>query len=135
MGVSSQRMIVMLLLLNTMIALAADMYDTPRTLNEQYLTREDVIARGYAEEFKEEEPTVPTTDEQGYETTFGSGVSMGYTLIKAFFKGLVPYPITTSAYTTLPERVMVFGLNALKMLFWVLFILEAYLIIKNRKAT
>ena len=60
MGVNSHKLLIMIMLVNTMIALGADMYYSPQTVDQQYLTREDTIAQEYATSFKAEEEGTST---------------------------------------------------------------------------
>ena len=129
----SHKLIVILFLMNMMIHLSADMYFSPETVDEDYLSNEDTIARELGQDFKDERATPTSGTEQSFENTFGSGIGMGWNIAKAFFKGLVPWPVTVNTVQTSAEKMMVYGMNIFKGLFYMIVILEGYMIWKNRK--
>lgn len=135
MGVNTHRLFIIVVLLNTMVHLATAMYYAPELYDTSYLTNEDTIMKEFASDFKEEQGSSTINTNLAFENTYGNPVSMGSIIFKALIKGMNPLPFTSDQFNTWPEKIFITGLNMLKYLFWTIFILEGYMLIKNKKTS
>ena len=135
MAVNSQNLLVMIIMINMMIHLNTSMYYSPTTIDQEYLDNEDTIFKEIADNIKDEEALPGSNTNLAFENSYGNPISIGGEIFKAFGKGILPLPVTTSMVQTQTEKNMMNGLNIVKYILWLLGAFELYLILKNKKAS
>lgn len=69
------------------------------------------------------------------EPTFGSGISMGKKLFDVFLKGITPIALQGTTPSNNLEQVFLWGLQIFQGVMYMMILLEAYLVFKNRKSS
>lgn len=139
MGISTQRLIIIVVLMNLLIGVVGEMYYEPDSFNTQKV--EDEI--GYLEqkevEMESEEGlwgSVKSTASRIYESTIGDPIKWGGTIASIFIRGINPFYKAGIEYTNNEaETFTIYMIGFLRTLIYLVLIVEMYFVWKNKKTT
>lgn len=136
--ISTQRLLMITILINIVIALGVNLYLDPNSVDTGTLMNNVNILEERESEFQSESATTATTKtvlDSVTENTMGNTAKWGLTIFKMMINGINPLSITTGMVYTEGEKWMVRTLTLIRALFMALMIIEIYLLIKNKKAS
>lgn len=135
MGVSTQRLLMIIIGINLILSLAFSISGDPRNLDYGVFGENIDLGDNLANNLDNERASVNPQNLQE-EGSFGGVLSMGWAVMKIFARGLVPLPLFTDAFSGTPlMRLVSIILLLLWALMYMLLVIEAYKFFKNRKTT
>lgn len=137
--ISSQRLLMIIIGINLIIGITAEMYAHPTTWeNVTQLNTEKDIASDVEQDFVSEEGiwgNVKSTASRLYEGTIGSTIKWGSGLIKIFARGINPFSFSSKDFDTQIEKTIADIIVYIRFLMTILIVFEIYQVFKNRKAS
>lgn len=136
--ISSQRLFLLLIGLNLLVGMAAEVYHDPVSDNVDQVTVETQLMEQYETEFQSQEGiwgSVKATADRIWESTIGSPIRWGWTLLKLLVRGLNPFSFSASDFVNPVEQEIARYLIFFRSALMTIVILEGYLLFKNKKAT
>lgn len=135
--ITSQRLMIIVIIMNMMLGWAAAIYVTPTVYNrgdfiDSINFLKDWDDKTNTEEIKYSGAKRPDTQE---EPTVMNTFTWGLTMLGVFINGINPLSINRLQFDTTLERIAADLLVLIRLLFTSLMIFEAYLIFKNKKAS
>lgn len=139
--ISSQKIIMMIILINVMIGFAIKFTESPDTFTlskmDDFTSQQNTI-ESEKDNFVSEEGlwgSVKAKASQVYETTIGNVLQWGGAIIGILIQGFNPWSISTSQYTNIIEQTIVVIIGTIRTMMTALLMFEIYLIFKNKKST
>jgi len=133
MGVSTQRLLILVIGINLILSLSFAIYEAPRAVNYGIFGETIDLGENSASITEGESASVSPANLQE-EGSFGSSLRMGRTIFNLFVRGLVSLPFDSTTYTDPLTKIFAIMLILFRVAFGVLLILELYLLYKNKKA-
>lgn len=136
--ISSQRLIMIFILINIVAGIGVSIYAQPNTYDETQTLEHITINEQYESEFKEDNTKYGGTsveDDAGEGKTVGNVMKMGSMLWDITINSLNPFSVNRTMFTTSLERIIADILVLFRILGTILMSIELYLLFKNRKAT
>jgi hypothetical protein len=136
--ISSQRLMLIIIVLNMMLGFVGEIYHNPTGYSDTTATVEQQLLEEYEAEYKSDEGlwgTVKATANKIYENTIGNVVSWGNIIFKVFINGLNPFSFTASDFNHPVEKAFANLLVLFRSLMTAILILEGYMIFKNKKSS
>lgn len=137
--ITSQRLIIMLIICNIMIGLSLEIYSNPHELDMSGINGDITTLETVESQFNEEGTIYGNIDNPSSQTTqentIGNTIKMGWIILKVLIKGISPIPITRDGWANAIESTISTGLILFRSLIYVITALEIYFIYKNKKNT
>ena len=134
MGLSTQRLMILVLAINLMISVAYGIYENPTLFDESAVSGMVDVGNRLSTDISGESTSIQPENLQ-VEGSFGNAIRMGTTLFKLFIRGMNPFPFNEDTYTDPLDIIIAWGLMIFRVFIYVLISIELYMILKNRKAT
>lgn len=132
MGVSTQRLLIMVIAINLVLSLSYAIYEAPRTID--YGLFGETIDLGDTSALQVEDETSNVfPDNLQVEGSYTNALRMGAVIFKLFIKGMVALPFTKRGLGEGLGTIVVYGLLIFKALMYMLIIIELYMLYKNKK--
>lgn len=135
---STQRFILIMLALNLIVGVASEMYYNTQTYNTTQYSTETTLAENSENELKKEDGAaglVKLTATRVWESPLATPIRVAITLFKIFARGLIPFSILPSQFTSEPEHTLAWILVWFRSMFWVVIAIEIYMIRTNKKVS
>lgn len=133
--ISTQRILVMILLMNMITGLSMDLYLNNSSNSYDRLDEIQELGNEQLEGFIQEENAPTTNAIIGQEFTWGNALKMTGRIFVIFIRGIVPIPFQKNHFTTTIESIIASIIATVQMMMYMLVILELYLVFKNKKGT
>lgn len=142
MTLSTQKLIIVLLLINLSLSLVDEVYyqGNPNNLDTDNFQTESLdefigTADGLAQEFEDEETNPPSKLENFVDQSFGGLWKWGARIKNIFNMIFNPFDVNVDPNAEIGVRMLAKVLQVLRGLFNILVILEIYMFIKNKKVS
>lgn len=135
--ITSQRLIIILVMFNILTGIVTQIYNNPTTSsieNSQVITEADSI---------NEKVIIANNDDSKYggitsenlvsEQSIGNPISWGNILLNIFTKGFNPISVMPTTSDTVIEQIAISILILIKSLLYIILLIEIYFIFKNKK--
>jgi hypothetical protein len=132
MASSTQRLLLLVLVINLMFSMSIAIYEAPRVADYGVFTEITEVGLDTSDRV-ENESAITAPSSLNEESTFGSAIRMGLTVLKILLRGLNPFPTSLDATEDPLTDLVGYTFMIFRLLFIVLLAIEIYLVIKNRK--
>lgn len=136
--ISTQRILLILVCLNTVIGIAGDLYVQPTVYNADKLTDLEEYSTNLIDEFNNDQTQEANIRTQStlQEPTWGSALQISTLIMTGFLKGITPFPFWTSTEDFNNVEQLIIGvLTIFQSLMYIILITEVFMLWKNRKTT
>lgn len=137
--ISSQRLILIFFAMNIMIGIVTHIYNNPTQTTNGYaiLTQEQTNVETQINSYGSEETKYGGITNKQYtqETSVGNSISWSGTIWDIFKKAFNPFSLNPDDFDTQIETMFAYMLILLKSMFYVLTIMEVYMMFKNKKSS
>lgn len=134
MATSTQRLMLIILVLNLVIGLAGAIYKQ-ETYTDEILTPDEEIAQAMGENIINPANLGGGFSNDIYGGSVGNPFQWGRGLWNIFWYGVTPFPFITAMFSTTTEAAIASGLLLFRLWSYVIIGLEFFLIMKNKKST
>lgn len=134
MGVSTQRLLMVVIAINLVLSLSYAIYETPRTI-DYGLFGETIDLGGNTATSVEGEGSSVAPESLQEEGSFTNALRMGSIIFTLFVRGMIALPFNTAGLGSGLEKMIVFGLLLFKSLMYMLLVIEIYMLFKNKKSS
>lgn len=136
MGISTQRLLVMIVAINLIISISYAIYETPRIVD--YGVYGETISLGETSASQVESETSNVfPDNLQVEGSYTNALRMGSVIFKIFIRGLAPFPFMTQGLASGQLQTLVtmlaWALQIFQSITYMIIIVEIYMIFKNKK--
>ena len=132
MGLTTQRLLVIIIALNLFTQVGIEIYNG-NSLNFDRFETDRQLNEEIAQTQFESSTSFQTNTEIG--NTIGNTLKMGWNVLSIFAKGLIPYPFNIGDFDTQIEQGVAAVLIMFKSIALALISLEVYMLIKNKKTS
>lgn len=133
MGVSTQRLLIMVIAINLVLSLSYAVYEAPREID--YGLFGETIDLGETSGLSVEGETASVApDNLQEEGSFMNALRVGSIIFGLFIRGMVALPVNPAGLGSGLERLITYALLIFKSLMYMLIIIELYMLYKNKKS-
>lgn len=135
--ISSQRLIIMLFIMNIMIGVIGHVYTSPTltTNGVAVITQEQTNSIQYAQDYTKDETLYSGITNKQYitETTVGNPITSSKIILDVLYKGFIPVAISIADYETQIELIVMLIISLIQSAIYIIGILELWFLFKNKK--
>lgn len=135
--ISTQRLLAIVIGINLIMSLIMTMYYDIDNLNTDSLTSITNVLSGYETQANDEDlgwygNAKKWVADNFAETTVGNTILYGIFILKLMINALNPFPFYYAQYDTLIEQAAVIILGLFRGIFWIILLVQAYVLFKNK---
>lgn len=132
MGISTQRLLIIVIAINLIMSLSYAIYEAPRVIDYGVFSESIDLGETSATNIESETSRIAPENLQE-EGSYTNALRVGSIIFGLFIRGMVALPFSTDGLGTGLEVIVITALIIFKSLMYMLIILELYMLYKNKK--
>lgn len=132
--ISTQRLIMIVVLINLMTGIVGNIYIKPTTYDNNIIAGEEDYSQQYSENLLQEDKYSGIRN-RGYdsEQSIGNSITLGSNIWDIIIDGVNPLSVHPNMFESDIEKMFAIILSMFRLLLGIILIVEIYMIFKNRK--